>query len=74
MPSYANLMPRQEHGNLGGQPAMAETKDLTVEMDASLIKRLKVYAALLGQPVKVVVAKWLDEKLPPLPRESEATA
>lgn len=53
---------------------MAETKDLTVEMDASLIKRLKVYAALLGQPVKVVVAKWLDEKLPPLPRESEATA
>jgi hypothetical protein len=68
------MMSSKEHGNLGGQPAMAETKDLTVEMEASLIKRLKVHAALLGQPVKVVVAKWLDEKLPPLPQESEATA
>lgn len=53
---------------------MAETKDLNVEVDVSLITRLKVYAAIVGQPVKVIVARWLDEKLPPLPQESEATA
>ena len=52
---------------------MAETKDLNVEVDVSLITRLKVYAAIVGQPVKVIVARWLDEKLPPLPQESEAT-
>lgn len=53
---------------------VAETKDLNVEVDVSLITRLKVYAAIVGQPVKVIVARWLDEKLPPLPQESEATA
>jgi hypothetical protein len=58
----------------GRTAAVAETKDLTVEVDVSLIKRLKVYSAITGRPVKTLVSRWLDEKLPPLPQESEATA
>lgn len=53
---------------------MAKTKDLTVEVDLDLFTRLKVYSALTGKAIKVLVGAWLDEKLPPLPRESEATA
>lgn len=49
-------------------------KDLTVEVDEGLITRLKVYSALTGKAIKVLVGGWLDEKLPPLPREIEATS
>jgi hypothetical protein len=52
---------------------MAETRDLTVEVDEDLIRRLKVHSAITGQTVKSLVRRWLDEKLPPLPRGSEAT-
>ena len=51
---------------------MAKTRDLTVEVDETLITRLKVYSALTGQTIKSVVSEWL-KTLPPLPRESEAT-
>jgi hypothetical protein len=53
---------------------VAKTKDLTVEVDEGLIRRLKVYSALTGKAIKVLVSGWLDEKLPPLPREIEATS
>ena len=53
---------------------MAKTKDLNVEVETSLIKRLKIQSALMGQTIKALVARSLDEKLPPLPQESEATA
>lgn len=53
---------------------MANAKDLTVEVETNLITRLKIQSALTGQTIKALVAKILDEKLPPLPRESEATA
>ena len=49
---------------------MARKKDLTVEVDEDLITRLKVYAALTGRTGKFWVAKWLNEHLPPLPREA----
>jgi hypothetical protein len=68
------MLPGKEPRNLGGQAAVAKTKDLTVEVDADLIRRLKVYSALTGKAVKALVSAWLDEKLPPLPRESEAPA
>jgi hypothetical protein len=53
---------------------VAKTKDLTVEVDETLVTRLKVYSALTGTAAKVWVSRWLDEHLPPLPQESEATA
>lgn len=53
---------------------MARVKDLNVKVETDLLTRLKIYSAFVGLPMKVLVAKWLDEKLPPLPRESEATA
>ena len=40
----------------------------------SIITRLKIQSALTGQTIKALVAKILDETLPPLPQESEATA
>ena len=53
---------------------MANAKDLTVKVETTLITRLKIQSALTGQTIKALVAKILDEKLPPLPQESEATA
>lgn len=53
---------------------MANAKDLTVKVETTLITRLKIQSALTGQTIKALVAKILDETLPPLPQESEATA
>jgi hypothetical protein len=53
---------------------VADAKDLNVKVETTLIKRLKIQSALTGQTIKALVAKILDEKLPPLPQESEATA
>jgi len=51
-----------------------ETKPLNADVDESVFRRLKVYSAATGQTIKSIVNRWLDEKLPPLPRESEATS
>jgi hypothetical protein len=54
--------------------SVANAKDLTVKVETTLITRLKIQSALTGQTIKALVAKILDETLPPLPQESEATA
>jgi hypothetical protein len=54
--------------------SVADAKDLTVKVETTLITRLKIQSALTGQTIKALVAKILDEKLPPLPQGSEATA
>lgn len=51
---------------------MAKTKWAT-DLDPDLIRRLKIYSAVTGQTIRSLVSRWLDEKLPPLPCESEAT-
>jgi predicted HicB family RNase H-like nuclease len=53
---------------------VADAKDLNVRVETTLMKRLKIQSALTGQTIKALVAKILDEKLPPLPQGSEATA
>jgi hypothetical protein len=51
-----------------------KTKALNADVDESVFRRLKVYSAATGQTIKSLVNRWLDENLPALPRESEATA
>lgn len=48
-------------------------KDLTVDVGPDRHQRLKVHAAEVGTTIKALLRRWIDENLPPLPRESEAT-
>jgi len=53
---------------------VAKTADLNVEVDQRIKRRLKVYSVVTGEPMKSIVSRLLDEKLPRLPAESEAPA
>jgi hypothetical protein len=68
------MLPSKELRNLEGQAAVAKTKPFTTDVDVDQIRRLKIYCAVTGQTIKAVIGTLLAEKLPPLPRESEATA
>jgi hypothetical protein len=52
---------------------VAKTEPLTTDVDKDVKRRLKIYSAVTGQTIRSLVNKWLDEALPPLPHESEAT-
>jgi predicted HicB family RNase H-like nuclease len=47
--------------------------DLNVKVGEERHMRLKVYAAEAGETIKSLIRRWIDEQVPPLPREREAT-
>jgi hypothetical protein len=68
------MLSSKETRNPGGRAAVGKTKTWTTDLDPDVIRRLKIYSAATGQTIKSLVNRWLDERLPPLPREREATA
>jgi hypothetical protein len=68
------MLRSKEVRNLEGPGSVAKTVDLTVEVDERIKKRLKLYSVATGEAMKNIVGRLLNESLPPLPRQSEATA